>query len=107
MRKFSPEIEKFLNNLDSDVLAQFKNAKSTRKRQPRRTVTLSPEIYERLKDYAERHDQSISEVANRKLEAIPTEPEEAEIDALMAASKMQQQAFDDLFTVQPTRMYVN
>lgn len=103
MQKFSPEIEKFLNQLDGDLFAP-----KARKRQRRRTVTLSPEVYERLKDYAERHNQSMSEVANFKLDlSIPTPEDEAEIDALMAASKMQRQAFDDLFTVQPIRTYVN
>ncbi|HEX6803360.1 MAG TPA: hypothetical protein VF133_06735 [Terriglobales bacterium] len=105
---FGPELTKLLRDAFADGdPCPFEHAEPRRKRQPRRTITLSPEVYERLKDYAARHNQTVSEVANFKLESIPTEADKAELDALIASSKAQRQAFDDLFTVQPVRTYLN
>lgn len=83
MQRVSSEIEKFLGGLDGDL---FKPFETPRKRQPRRTVTLNAEIYERLKDYASRHAKSLTEVVNQKLDSIlPLSAEdEAETDAIMA-----------------------
>jgi hypothetical protein len=89
MPRFSSEIEKFLGGLDSDLFKSFETTKSPKTRQPRRTVTLSAEIYERLKDYAARHGKSMSDVVNQKLDSIlPVSAEdEAETDAFIAVHK--------------------
>jgi hypothetical protein len=69
----------------------FETLRAPRKRQAHRTITLSPEVYERLKDYAERLNQSMNQVANRKLDlSIPTAEDEAELDALIAVSNAEQ-----------------
>lgn len=76
----------------------------------------SPEVTKLLHDLDLEHDpllapDSSQEPAapnhNSKLEAIPTAEDEAEFDALIAASNAQSEAFHDLFTVQPTTVYVN
>jgi hypothetical protein len=85
MPRFSSEIEKFLGGLDSDLFKSFETPKIPSKRQPRRTITLSAEMYERLKDYATRHDKSMSDVVNQKLDlSLSSAEDEAETDAIFA-----------------------
>lgn len=86
MQRFNSAIEKFLDGLDADIFKPLETPKASSRRQPRRTVTLSAEVYERLKDYAARHGKSMSEVANQKLDSIlPLSAEdEAETDAIIA-----------------------
>jgi predicted DNA-binding protein len=85
MQRFSSEIEKFLGSLDSDIFKPFQTPKTASKRQPRRTVTLSAEMYERLKDYAARHGKSMSEVVNQKLNlSLSSVKDENEFDMIFA-----------------------
>jgi predicted DNA-binding protein len=85
MQRFSSEIENFLEGLDSDVFKPFETPKIASKRQPRRTVTLSAEMYERLKDYAARHGKSMSDVVNQKLDStLSSAEDENEFDMIFA-----------------------
>lgn len=115
--KFSPnaKIEKFLNEISSDDVFAFEPAKPRRKREPRRTITLTPEVYKLLTDYFERHKESfvrrgldLNGIANNKLACLPTAEDEAEFDVLLASSKARKEAeaVGNLFSIQSTQ-YVN
>ena len=58
-----------------------------------RLIRVDEEIYQRVKAYAERHGQSVRDVANRAIESIAsTEQEEDELNAILSANPKRNEA---------------